>query len=59
MAGSMKKVVGLVLVVFLLFYMFTDPSGLATLAKEAGTALWDLAEQLFGAIIRFIDAMSG
>ena len=59
MAGSLKKVVGLVLVVFLLFYMFTDPSGLAELAKEAGTALWDLTQQLFGAIIRFIDAMSG
>ena len=36
MAGSLKKVVGLVLVVFLGFYMFTDPSGLAVAAKEGG-----------------------
>ena len=59
MAGSLKKVVGLLLLVFLGFYMFTDPSGLASLAKEGGSALWDLTQQLFGAIIRFIDAMSG
>jgi hypothetical protein len=59
MAGSLKKVVGLLVVVFVLFYMFTDPGGLATLAKEGGAALWDLTQQLFAAIIRFIDAMTG
>lgn len=59
MAGSLKKVVGLLLVVFLGFYMFTDPSGLAALAKEGATALWELTQQLFDAIIRFIDAMTG
>ena len=59
MAGSLKKVVGLLLVVFLGFYMFTDPSGLASLAKEGGTALWGLTEQLFDAVIRFLDAMTG
>ena len=58
MAGSMKKVVGLLLVVFLLFYMFTDPGGLATLAKDGGTALWELIQQLFAAIIRFLNAMT-
>ena len=58
MAGSMKKVVGLLLVVFLLFYMFTDPGGLATLAKDGGASLWDLMQQLFAAIIRFLNAMT-
>ena len=59
MAGSMKKVIGLLLVVFLLFYMFTDPQGLASLAKEGGSALWSGLHDLFAALIRFLNAMTG
>lgn len=57
MAGSLKKVILLLVVVFVLFYMFTDPAGLATLAKDGGAAGWDLLQQLFAAVIRFLNAM--
>jgi len=49
-----KKVIGLVLVVFLGFWLFTDPHGLATTAKTAGGAGWDGLSQLFTKVIDFI-----
>jgi hypothetical protein len=44
-------------VVFLGFWMFTDPSGLADAARSAASQTWSLAEQLFSAIIRFFGAL--
>jgi len=54
---ALKKVVPLLLVVFLGYYMFTDPNGLAELAKDGGTSLWDGLTQLFAAVIDFLDAI--
>ena len=50
----MKKVLGVVLVVFLGFWLFTDPHGLATTAKDVGGAGWDGLSQLFSRVIDFI-----
>lgn len=52
-----KKALLAVVVVFLGFWMFTDPSGLAEAAKAAGGQTWSLAEDLFRAIIRFVGAL--
>jgi hypothetical protein len=52
-----KKAVLAVVVVFLGFWMFTDPSGLADAARSAASQTWSLAEQLFSAIIRFFGAL--
>lgn len=49
-----KKVVTLVVIVFLGFWMFTDPTGLAKIAKEGADNGWTLATELFSAIIDFI-----
>ena len=57
MTGVMKKGLGLLVLVFVVFYMFTDPNGLASVAKQAGAQGWDLLVQLFGAAIRFLNAM--
>ncbi|MCZ4500058.1 MAG: hypothetical protein JWQ74_2613 [Marmoricola sp.] len=57
MAGVLKKSVGLLVVVFIGFYMFTDPNGLAQTAKDGGAALWTALTQLFGALIDFINAV--
>ena len=57
MTGVMKKGLGLLVVVFVLFYMFTDPNGLALVAKEGGTRGWDMLTQLFHALIRFLNAV--
>ena len=52
-----KKGVLVLLVVFLGFYMFTDPAGLADLAKNGGSEGWDLTTQMFEATIKFLDEL--
>jgi hypothetical protein len=54
---SAKKAILAVVVVFLGFWMFTDPSGMAEAAKAAAGQTWSLAEQLFKAVIRFFGAL--
>ncbi|NYJ00813.1 hypothetical protein HNR19_001511 [Nocardioides thalensis] len=52
-----KKLIVVAIVVFLGFWMFTDPSGLADTAKEAGAGGWSLTTQLFTGLIDFIGEM--
>ena len=49
-----KKLLLLVVLVFLGFWMFTDPSGLADAAKSAGSEGWSLVSDGFRGLIRFI-----
>ena len=53
-----KKVVLALVVVFLGFWMFTDPRGLADAARAGAGQTWSLAEQLFRAVIDFVGAVS-
>lgn len=53
---ALKKVLPLLLVVFIGFYMFNDPGGLAQNAKDGTAALWDGLTKLFSAVIDFINA---
>lgn len=53
----MKKLVIALLVVFIGFWMFTDPSGLADTAKLIGDQGWTWTEQLFRAVIKFVGAL--
>ena len=57
MAGVLKKGMVLLVVVFIGFYMFTDPNGLAQTTKDGGSALWEALTSLFGALIDFINAI--
>ncbi len=52
-----KKAFMALVVVFLGFWMFTDPSGLAEAARSGASQVWSLAEQLFQAVIRFFGAL--
>jgi hypothetical protein len=52
-----KKALLALIVVFLGFWMFTDPQGLADAAKESGAQTWQLATQLFEAVIDFFGAL--
>lgn len=54
---SLKKVIPLLLVVFVGYYMFTDPDGLADLAMDGSAALWEGLTKLFAAVIDFLDAI--
>lgn len=49
-----KKVLLLVAVVFLGFWMFTDPTGLADVARNGGGQVWALATDGFRGVIRFL-----
>ncbi len=55
---SPKKVFVVLLVVFLGFWMFTDPDGLAEAAASGASQSWNLAQQLFTAIIAFVGALN-
>jgi hypothetical protein len=57
MTGALKKGMVLLVVVFIGFYMFTDPSGLAQTTKDGAGALWKALTSLFGALIDFINAV--
>ncbi|MBW8750029.1 MAG: hypothetical protein JF565_01215 [Propionibacteriales bacterium] len=57
MAGVLKKGMAILVVVFIGFYMFTDPNGLAQTTKDGGAALWQALTSLFGALIDFINAI--
>ncbi len=53
-----KKLFLIVIVVFLGFWMFTDPNGLAGAARAGIGQVWSLATQLFSAVIDFIAALA-
>ncbi|UAL28402.1 hypothetical protein K8W59_10975 [Nocardioides rotundus] len=49
-----KKLLLVVVVVFLGFWMFTDPSGLADVARNGAGEGWALATDGFRGLIRFL-----
>ncbi len=53
-----KKAMLALVVLFLGFWMFTDPNGLASAAKAGGEQTWSLATELFRAVIDFVGALS-
>lgn len=53
-----RKAFLVLLVVFLGFWMFTDPDGLAAAAAAGADQTWSLTQQLFTAIIDFVGALS-
>jgi hypothetical protein len=55
MTGTLRKGLTLLVLVFVIFYMFTDPSGLAEVAKQGGSKGWTLLTDLFNAVIQFLD----
>jgi hypothetical protein len=53
----MKKVALAVLVIFLGFWLFTDPNGLAASSKSAGSGAWTATESMFRSVIDFLHAL--
>jgi hypothetical protein len=52
-----KKLLLVLGVVFLGFWMFNDPRGLADAAGTTAETAWGMASQLFRAVIRFVGAL--
>ena len=59
MTGVLKKGVGIVVVLFLLWFLFTDPNGAGSMVRDIGTAIWDLLMRLFDALSRFLRTVTG
>lgn len=49
-----KKVVLVLLVLFLGFWMFQDPKGFAATAASIGSGSWDALTVVFRGLIRFL-----
>ncbi len=54
---NVKKLIGIVLVLFLGFWMFQDPSGFADAAKTLGDGTWTALTSVFSGLITFIDEL--
>lgn len=54
MAGTMRKGVLLLVLVFVVFCMVTDPSGLAGWVRNGGSNGWHVLSQLFTALHTFL-----
>ncbi len=56
----MKKMMPLLVVaavVFVGYWMFTDPTRLAAVTKDGASAGWDVTTDLFDGLIGFINAL--
>jgi hypothetical protein len=52
-----KKLLLALVVLFLGFWLFTDPHGLAHATKTSAGQTWDLSSQMFTALIKFFHAL--
>jgi hypothetical protein len=57
MEATLKKGVGLLLLVFIGYYLVTDPNGAASAAKDVFGSVWDGLRNLFAAMINFLNAL--
>jgi hypothetical protein len=58
MDGVLKKGLGLLVILFLGFWLVQDPNGFADSAKGATSSIWDLLVKLFDAVISFLKSIS-
>lgn len=58
MDGVLKKSVGILVILFLGFWLVQDPNGFAESAKNATSAIWDLLVKLFDSSISFFKSIT-
>lgn len=52
-----KKIVAIVVVVFLGFWIISDPNSLADTSGSLAVEIWDITTQLFSGLIDFIGSL--
>jgi len=57
MDGALKKGVGLLVILFLGFWLVQDPNGLANSAQDAGSAIWNVLSTLFDSLREFFNSI--
>jgi hypothetical protein len=55
---NVKKLILLVGALFIAFWLFQDPQGLADVASTFGEKGWDVTQQLFESVISFVSTIS-
>jgi hypothetical protein len=55
---NVKKLILLVGALFIAFWLFQDPQGLADVASTFGEKGWDVTQQLFESIISFVSELA-
>jgi len=58
MDGALKKGVGLLVILFLGFWLVQDPNGLANSVQNAGTAIWNVLSTLFTSLREFFQSIA-
>lgn len=54
MSSALRKGTVLLAAAFVVFYLMTDPQGLASVAKTAGAGAGHVVAQVFSALITFL-----
>ena len=57
MDDALKKGVGLLVILFLGFWLVQDPNGLANSAQNAVSAVWNVLSTLFSSLREFFQSM--
>ena len=57
MDGALKKGLGLLVILFLGFWLVQDPNGLANSVQNAGNAIWDVLSTLFSSLREFFQSI--
>ena len=57
MDGALKKGAGLLVILFIGFWLVQDPNGLANSLQNAGSTVWDVLSTLFSSLREFFSSM--
>ena len=58
MDDALKKGVGLLVILFLGFWLVQDPNGMANSVQEAGSTVWDVVSTLFTSLREFFQSIT-
>ena len=58
MEGALKKGAGLLVLLFIGFWLVQDPNGLANSAQEAASTVWDVLSTLFNSLREFFQSIT-
>ena len=58
MEGALKKGAGLLVLLFIGFWLVQDPNGLANSAQEAASTVWDVLSTLFSSLREFFQSIT-
>ena len=58
MDDALKKGVGLLVILFLGFWLVQDPNGMANSVQQAGSTVWDVVSTLFTSLREFFQSIT-